>query len=333
MARKGPDGSYDLAPFAACFPFDISAAEATALTAEHAYCSEHCPQASIGEGKMHAMNTMDMSCFKYQVDRLVGARIVYQVRRGSDGEWTTYAGRLDVVNDVLNIRLSEAFCGLPEVAQVNKVSYVPFPAVGYQYKYMVSAVVYMTFRYRHAMEQVQRLTQQLVATGGGAPVLGHDGNDGDVMAGYIPQAFNIWVPASYGPILAVSPATGMATIVARLDSACGYGSSHDPVLRSLFETAEKALIALARESSPFLTPWPVVVGSVLDRLRDHVTTKSGRDPHRARFEIAKESGFEGMDPFAAHVAQQRPKPRGKKGGATPKAEARSGNGAGAARKQ
>ncbi len=197
----------------------------------------------------------------------------------------------------------------------------------FQYQYLVSAVVYMTFKYSAAQEQIRKLSLQVV-NGGGGPAVAMD--DGDFLAGYVDQPFNLWDPATYGPVLDASPIAGMAAIIARIDAASGYGCSTDPVLRSLFETAEKGLLALARERSPFATVWPSVVASMLDRLRDYVTKKSGRDPHKARFDIAKEAGFPGMDAFAAHVAQQRPKSRGKP--SKPDGKKEQGNGTGAVRK-
>ncbi len=177
--------------------------------------------------------------------------------------------------------------------------------LGHEYGFIVAATVFMA-------SERNKLQQKLMVAGSqqGSVAISnsvvHQTPQGDYLQGCdCDLPFNIWDPNTYGPFLVLGPIHGIMTIIARLDGAVGYGRSSDPVLRSLFETCEAALQALASEKQPFTTPWPGVVAKMLARLRDCVTVMDGKDPHLARFKLMKEEGFEGVDAFAAQIMQQR----------------------------
>jgi hypothetical protein len=166
MAQIGADGKPDLAPFAACFPCQLTQAEGAALTAQVNYCAQHCPRASLGEGAMSCPFKMDITCFIFQATQLKNARVVYAVRKAGTQQFSSFAGQLEVKNGRLSVRVSEAFCNIPGVEKVKDFQDFPFPSQGYEYEYLVATTVYLQSLLVTARAEADSLRAQ-VATGGG----------------------------------------------------------------------------------------------------------------------------------------------------------------------
>lgn len=317
MARRGADGKWDLTPFAACFPYQLDPGFVPKLNAELQYCEQHCPMASLGEGQLEVPPDFDATCFTFQVNKLTGMRVVYRCRRVNTQEWKSYAAFLLNTDGKLTVRVSELFNALPGVEHVRNYAVYDFPDAGHEYHWMVSQGVFLLHQVKQALTErdsararVAALEAQLLQPAQSQAVVPQAypaQHGGHFLAGYdAREPFNIWLPETYGAMLNGDPARGIFGIISALDAACGYSRSYDPMLRATFETARECLLAFAAEAQPFAGPWPTAIGKVLARLRDYVAILDGKDPHRARYEMAKADDFSGVDMFAAQLMQQKP---------------------------